>query len=184
MVINKKIARELPKSEKKLQMVITVDDDVGVLVQGLGQHPKRKLLCWWWKNKQNIRKKPEKHINGVRDVRHYLQGLLQGLPQKGKLTWFDQKVKKNKMRMILPVRVHLMGCWDGGHMTNSQKWSKNISCSPLLWLPESVWIMFWSAPVVEIWCKWFWKAPRFFLFFVFFSMKTKSNNIISRHLES
>ena len=132
MVINKKIARELPKSEKKLQMVITVDDDVGVLVQGLGQHPKRKLLCWWWKNKQNIRKKPEKHINGVRDVRHYLQGLLQGLPQKGKLTWFDQKVKKNKMRMILPVRVHLMGCWDGGHMTNYQKWSKNISCSPLL----------------------------------------------------
>ena len=45
MVINNKIARELPKSEKKLQMVITVDDDVGVLVQGLGQHPKRKLLC-------------------------------------------------------------------------------------------------------------------------------------------
>ena len=45
MLINNKIARELPKSEKKLQMVITVDDDVGVLVQSLGQHPKRKLLC-------------------------------------------------------------------------------------------------------------------------------------------
>ena len=45
MLINNKIARELPKCEKKLQMVITVDDDVGVLVQGLGQHPKRKLLC-------------------------------------------------------------------------------------------------------------------------------------------
>ena len=70
-------------------------------------------------------------MNGVSD-RHYDQGLLQGPSKKGNLTWFDQKVKKNKIMMILPVRVHVMGCWDGGHMTNCQKWSKNESCSPIL----------------------------------------------------
>ena len=26
------------------------------------------------------------------------------------LTWFDQKVKKNKIKMITPIRVHLIGC--------------------------------------------------------------------------
>ena len=35
-----------------------------------------------------ISEKNRKNINGVRDVRHYLQGLLQGLPQKGQLTWY------------------------------------------------------------------------------------------------
>ena len=28
-----------------------------------------------------------------------LQGLIQGPPQKGNLTWFDQKVKKNEIKM-------------------------------------------------------------------------------------
>ena len=105
---------------------------LGYLFRVLGNIQKGNFFVDDEKINRISEKKPEKIINGVRDVRHYLQGLLQGLPQKGKLTWFDQKVKKNKMRMILPVRVHLMGCWDGGHMTNSQKWSKNISCSPLL----------------------------------------------------
>ena len=36
----------------------------------------------------------EKNMNGVWDVRHYHQGLLQGPSKKGNLTWFDQKVKK------------------------------------------------------------------------------------------
>jgi hypothetical protein len=63
-------------------------------------------------------------MNGVSD-RHYHQGLLQGPSKKGNLTWFDQKVKKNKIMMILPVRVHVMGCWDGVHMTNDT--DENIS---------------------------------------------------------
>ena len=33
---------------------------------------------------------------------------------------------------ILPVRVHLMECWDDGHMTHYLKWSKNKNCSPAL----------------------------------------------------
>ena len=68
----------------------------------------------------------------VWNVRHCLQGPLQGLSQKGNIIWFDQKAKKNKTIIILLVRVHLIGCWDGGHMTNYQKWSKNESCSPSL----------------------------------------------------
>jgi hypothetical protein len=43
---------------------------------------------------------------------------------KGNLTLFDQKVKKNKIGMIRHIRVHLMGYWDDGHMTNYQKWTK------------------------------------------------------------
>ena len=46
---------------------------------------------------------------------------LQGPSHKENITWFDQKVKKNKIMMFLPIKVHLMGCWDGGHMTNYQK---------------------------------------------------------------
>jgi hypothetical protein len=42
----------------------------------------------------------------------------------GNLTWLDKKVKKNKIRMVIPVRVHSMGYWDNGHITNYQKWSK------------------------------------------------------------
>ena len=66
---------------------------------------------------------------------------------------------------IKPVRVHV-GWWSHDHYQNCPK---NQSCSPMLYLPESVWIMFWSAPMVEIWCKRFWKALRFFfLFFCIF----------------
>ena len=63
----------------------------------------------------------------VWNVRHCLQGPLQGLSQKGNIILFDQKVKKNKTIIILQI-----GCWDGGHMTNYQKWSKNESYSPSL----------------------------------------------------
>ena len=76
-----------------------------------------------------------------------------------------------------------MGCW-GGHMTNYPKWSKNKNCSPTLYLSESGWIMLWSAPIVEIWCRRIWKVLHFFSFFAFFSMKKKPNNMISPHLES
>jgi hypothetical protein len=34
-------------------------------------------------------------------------------------------VKKNKIQMIIPVRVHPMGYLDNGHMTNYQKWTKS-----------------------------------------------------------
>jgi hypothetical protein len=45
---------------------------------------------------------------------------------------FDQKVKKNIIGMIIPVRVCCMGYLDDGHMTNYQKWTKNENCSPEL----------------------------------------------------
>ena len=43
---------------------------------------------------------------------------------KGNVIIYDQTVKKIKTMMILLVRVHTMGCWDDGHMTNYQKWPK------------------------------------------------------------
>lgn len=42
----------------------------------------------------------------------------------------------------LHVSIHLTGCWDGGHMTNFLKWSKNQNCSCAMYLPEYVWIVF------------------------------------------
>ena len=43
------------------------------------------------------------------------------------------KSEETKRRMFLPIRVHVMGCWDDGHMTNYQKWSKTkvvaLDCS-------------------------------------------------------
>jgi hypothetical protein len=46
---------------------------------------------------------------------------------------FDQKVKKNNIGMIIPVRVCCMGYLDDGHMTNYQKWTKTkivaLNCS-------------------------------------------------------
>lgn len=39
--------------------------------------------------------------------------------------------EENKIRMIIPVRIHLMGCQEGCHMSN-------FSCSHVLWPPESV----------------------------------------------
>jgi len=38
------------------------------------------------------------------------------------LTWSHQKVKKIMIQMISPIGGHPMGCWEGGHMTNCQKW--------------------------------------------------------------
>lgn len=58
---------------------------------------------------------------------HCFQGPCQGLrhiPPKRNLTQFYQKVKKNRIRMIVPVRVHAIGCWKVGHMTNVQKQKK------------------------------------------------------------
>jgi len=36
----------------------------------------------------------------------------------------DQKVEEAKIRMMIHVRVHVMRCWEGGHMTNFLKCSK------------------------------------------------------------
>ena len=73
-------------------------------------------------------KKYQKNQNESRDATYYIctighcfQGPCQGLmhiPQKGNLTQLDQKVKKNKMRMIIPVRAHAVGCCVVGHMIN------------------------------------------------------------------
>jgi hypothetical protein len=30
--------------------------------------------------------------------------------------------EENKMRLMVYIRLHLMGCQDGGHMTNFLKW--------------------------------------------------------------
>jgi len=43
-------------------------------------------------------------------------------PQKEILPDLTKKVKKNKIQMISSIRVHPMGCWEGGHMTNCLKW--------------------------------------------------------------
>jgi hypothetical protein len=66
-------------------------------------------------------------VNGVFDLRYCVQGQLQGplyVSQKESFSQFDQKVEKNKIRMILSIRVPSMGCFDDGHMTNYQKCSK------------------------------------------------------------
>ena len=46
---------------------------------------------------------------------------------------YDQKFKKYNIMMILCVRVHAMGCWEVGHMTNFQKQNKTditaLQCS-------------------------------------------------------
>ena len=37
------------------------------------------------------------------------------------------------------ISLNLLGSmWDDGHMTNYQNWPKDQSCSPVLYLPESV----------------------------------------------
>jgi len=63
--------------------------------------------------------------NGIYIIRHCIQGPYQGplhIPQKEILPDLTKKVKKNKIQMISSIRVHPMGCWEGGHMTNCLKW--------------------------------------------------------------
>jgi len=55
-------------------------------------------------------------------------------------------VEETKIRMIVHVRVHLEG-WSHDQLP---KMVKNESRSPAIYLPESVGILFLSAPVVEI----------------------------------
>ena len=105
------------------------------------------------------------------------QALPSGSIQKRKSHWLDKK-------MILPVRVHLMGSLDGGHMTNYQKWSKTkvvaLHCSfPNLDELCSEVLPLWRYDVKD-----FEKHNVFFLLCAFFFMKTKPNNMISPHLES
>ena len=60
----------------------------------------------------------------------------------------------------------LMGCWDVGHMTNYQKWSKNESCSflNLVELGSEV-LLLWRYDVKDFW------ALCFFWLFAFFPWK-------------
>jgi hypothetical protein len=92
-------------------------------------------------------------------------------------------VKKNNIRMIIPVRVHPMEYWDNGHMTNYQKWTKmkvvalNYSFQNQLEFSSKV-LLLWRYERKD-----FQKRP-VFIYFAFFSMKTTANNMISTHLES
>ena len=47
------------------------------------------------------------------------------ISKKGNVMWCNQKVGENKMRMMVHAKLYLMGCQDGGHMTDFQKWQKN-----------------------------------------------------------
>jgi len=38
--------------------------------------------------------------------------------------WPKSGRSQDKKRMMIHVRVHVMGCWECGHMTNFLKWSK------------------------------------------------------------
>jgi hypothetical protein len=75
------------------------------------------------------------------------------------------KSEENKIRMIIPVRVHPMKNWDNGHMTNYQKWTKmkvvalNYSfqnqlefCSKVLLLWRYQRKDFQKCPVLYIFC--------------------------------
>ena len=76
---------------------------------------------------EKIRKNYKKNSDGIYTVytmKHSFQGPCQGpihVPQKGNLIVFDQKVKTMKIQMISTISVHLMGCLEGGHMTNCLK---------------------------------------------------------------
>jgi hypothetical protein len=76
-------------------------------------------------------------------------------------------VKKNEIRMMKPVRVHQMGYWDNGHMTNYQKWTKakvvalNYSFQNQLKFCSEV-LPLWRYEV-----KYFQNHPVLYIFYVF-----------------
>ena len=43
---------------------------------------------------------------------------------------YDQKLGEIKIRMMIYVRVHALGCWGDGHMTNCLNWSKTKVVAP------------------------------------------------------
>ena len=83
--------------------MLTVGDNVGECFEGPGSNSKHGDRCF---SKLIIRIKYQKNEENLGDG----ADCCQGPPQEGSLTSFDQKVKKNKISMILPVRVHPMGC--------------------------------------------------------------------------
>ena len=108
MVIYPKITTKYAKKiRKNWGMVLIVGDDVEGHLQGPGSISKYGNLS---KKSQILTKKSKNNNKMVWNVRHCLQGPLQGLSQKGNIIWFDQQVKKNKIIIILLVRVHLIGC--------------------------------------------------------------------------
>jgi hypothetical protein len=80
---------------------------------------------------------------------------------------FDQKVKKNNIGMIIPVKVCCMGYLDDGHMTNYHKWTKtkivglNCSFQNQLEFCSKV-LLLWRYEVKD-----FQKWPVFFFFCIF-----------------
>jgi hypothetical protein len=60
----------------------------------------------------------EKSRNNVENVIHNIQGL--SYISKKEIS--SDMPKKNKMTIMIHVRLHLMGCQDCGHMTNFLKW--------------------------------------------------------------
>jgi hypothetical protein len=117
---------------------------LGVLFQGQGYISKYgKYGCAKMKNSYKIAKKIEMihTMYGGNAFRVHVRVICIYL-KKGNLIWLDKKVKKNKIRMIIPARVHSMGYWDNGHMTNCQKWSKTKVVALNCGFSESVGIMF------------------------------------------
>ena len=53
-----------------------------------------------------------------------LSGSIEYIQKKGNIIENVQKVEETKTKVMIDVRVHLMGYWEGGHMTNFPKWSK------------------------------------------------------------
>ena len=160
-------------------MVLIVGDDVEELLHGPESIFKYGNLL---KNSQIITNKSEQNINGI-VCQGLPSGTTSGSSQKGNTIWFDQKMKKNKINIILLVRIHLMGCWDGGHMTNHQKWSKTkavaLHCSFL----NLVELCSEVLPLRRYDVKDFEKCCVFFVFFFFriflHENKTKQYNFIT-----
>jgi len=83
----------------------------GFRVQGCC--PKKEIWVFLMKNISEISEKNRNGTYNLLTMGHCFQGSYQGrmhIPQKGNLTYFDQKVEKIKIRMIIPVRIHAMGC--------------------------------------------------------------------------
>jgi len=78
-------------------------------------------------------------------------------------------VEEVKIRNMIHVRVHVMGCWEGGHMTNFLKWSKvtfvalHCSFQDQFELCSKV-LLLWRYEVKD-----FQKHHIFFCFFLHFS---------------
>ena len=76
------------------------------------------------KNSQKIRTKMKKKQEWCIGCQSLLSGSTVYIQKRKYHCTLDQKVEEAEIRMMIHVRVHVMGCWEGGHMTNFLKWSE------------------------------------------------------------